>query len=306
MSLSVDYLFNFCKILIRKNQSVGIDSVEFGLHWNAASLSFLNDLLGPFQAKNNGKTGINTGLIEDETIFQKLSPFTKPASISIVSGNVTKPIDFQYRLAFRINGRDAYKINHGQIANVIADTIDPPSVTDNTYYFVEYGNTYYLLPHTLPTTGITTADLDYIATPQNALWAYTYDTNNRKVYNASGITGLDVIYGGIGYATPTIAFSAPAAGGVQATATLIVVAGVITAVVMTNIGNGYAGLTPTFTITGSSTTPANFGSPLVSVSPLWDDLSSMEITKRMLTTLGVSLHDKDFENFGRAVITTGE
>lgn len=304
MPLSVNYIYEFCQTLILKNQSVGIDNKQFQYHWDVNSFAFQNDLLGPFQAKNNGKTGMNTGLIEDETILQKLSPFTKPLSITIVSGNAPKPTDFIYRLALRVNGVDCYKINHGQIANVNADVIDPPSITDNRFYFVEYLGYYYILPHILPVSGITTADLDYISTPNKIRWAYTYDANNRKIYSASGLTGLDVIYGGVGYTTPTIAFSAPATGGVQATGTLTVVGGVITAVVMTNIGQGYAGLTPTFTITGSSTTPAAFGEPLVSVDSMWDDISQMEITKRMLKTLGVSIHDRDFENFGQSVIQT--
>ena len=153
---------------------------------------------------------------------------------------------------------------------------------------------------------VTTFDLDYISTPANVVWAYTFDTNGRQVYNSFGITGLNVIYGGVGYDTPTITFSAPAAGGVQATGTLTVVGGVITGVVMTNIGYGYAGLTPTFTITGSTTTPATFGSPIVSVDPQWDDSSCIEISKRALTSLGVLYKDADFENFGKSVQREGE
>jgi len=138
------------------------------------------------------------------------------------------------------------------------------------------------------------------------VWAYTWDTDGRQVYSPSGLTGLDVIFGGVGYTTPTIAFSAPAGGGVQATGTLTVVGGVITKVVMTNVGQGYAGLTPTFTITGASTTPASFGKPIISVQPKWALPTVIEITKRTLTSFGVSLKDKDFENFGAKNTMTGD
>lgn len=43
-----------------------------------------------------------------------------------------------------------------------------------------------------------------------------------------------------------------------------------------------------------------------SVQPQWDDSSCREITKRMLTNLGVMFKDSDFANFGKSVQVTGE
>ena len=301
MALSVDYLYKFSLRLIKKNQAGGLTSLEFADFWNDSQSAFMSDLLGRFQLRSNGKTGANTGLILDETILQKLSPFTKPAALTIATGTSDKPTGLAYRLAMRINGVDCFKINHNQIATVNASVIDPPSITEDSYYFIEYEDYYSFLPTT-----VTAAALDYIEVPANVVWAYTFDADGRQVYNASGITGLDVVFGGVGYTAPTIAFSAPAVGGVQATATLTVASGVITEVVMTNIGEGYAGLTPTFTITGASTTPANFGNPIVSVDPKWDNISAMEITKRMLKVIGVSFKDNDFANFGNQVMQSGE
>ena len=306
MSLSVDYIYKFCLNLIRKNQSGGVDDIEFATFWHDKQLEYQADMLGRFQARNNGKTGTNTGLIQDETIMQKLSPFIIPGELNIISGKVAKPNDFIYRLAFRINGKDAYKIDHNQISKVNDDSIDPPSIVDNSFYFVEYEKYYSLLPNTLPTTNITIAEVDYISVPKKIVWGYIFDADGRQVYSRSGLTGLDVVYGGVGYTTPTITFSAPATGGVQATGTLTVVSGIITEVVITNVGEGYAGLTPTFTITGSNTTPANFGEPIVSVDPLWDETSCIEITKRMLTDIGISFKDNDFIGFGKSVTATGE
>lgn len=298
---SVDYVYNYVLKLIRKTQSAGLSATEFQFFWNDAQRSYFDDLIGRFQKQNNGKEGLNTGLIENETIMTKLTPFTKNYTLSISSGQGVKPTDFIYTLALRINENKVFQVNHDSIWAVKQDVIDPPSITNDSYYYTEYGNYYSFLP-----TAVTTASLDYIGAPQNIVWAYTLDTAGRQVYNSFGITGLNVIYGGVGYSTPTIAFSAPAAGGVQATGTLTVVGGVITAVVMTNIGYGYAGLTPTFTITGSSTTPASFGTPIVSVDPIWDINSCIEISKRMLTTTGVSFKDGDFANFGKSVQREGE
>lgn len=224
MALSVDYLYSFCKGLIRKNQAGGLKSTDFDTQWNDAQGSYQDDLLGRWQARNTGKTGLNTGLIEDETILQKLAAFTIPYTLTITSGKANKPTDFVFRLAMRINGKDCYKIRHNQIATVNDSVIDTPSTTTNTYYFVEYERYYSFLPDT-----VTEADLDYIKTPDDIKWGYTYDSKDRQIYNSG-----------------------------------------------------------------------------LSVQPAWDNNSCREITKRMLTNLGVSFKDSDFLNFGKSVQMTGE
>jgi hypothetical protein len=231
MSLSVDYIFNFVKRLIKKSQAGGLGNEDFQIQWNDAQGSYQDDLLGRFQQRANGKTGINTGLIEDETVLQKLAPFTTPVTLPISNGKANKPDDFIYRLAMRINGSDVYKINHNQIATVNDNVIDPPSIDSDTYYFVEYGKSlanptgYYLyLPNS-----VSSADLDYIATPRDIKWGYTWDEDGRQIYSVG-----------------------------------------------------------------------------LSVQSQWDNNSNREITKRMLTNLGVSFKDADFANFGKSVQLTGE
>lgn len=224
MALSVDYLYKFVLRLIKKNQAGGLKSTDFDINWNDAQGNYQDDLLGRFQAAAKSKTGLNTGLIEDETILQKLDPFTTPVTITVTNGKATKPTDFVYRLAERINGYDVYKIRHNQIATVNASVIDPPSLTDNTYYFVEYLDYFSILP-----SGVSSLDLDYIATPVDVKWGYTWDSDGRQVYSAA-----------------------------------------------------------------------------FSVQPQWDNNSCREITKRMLTNIGVSFKDADFMNFGKSVQLTGE
>lgn len=305
MTWSVNDIYNLILFLTKKNQSTSISSKELFYAWNSEQNAYFQDLLGRWQSRSNGKSGANTGLILNETILTKLTPFTVHLSINITAHKVTKPINFVYELGLRINGYAVNKIHHNQIFAVNKSVIDPPSVSANKFYAVEYEDYYDLLPTTLPVSGAIAVDLDYISLPQDIVWAYTFDSDDRQVYSPSSITGVNVIYGGVGYTTPTITFSAPASGGVQATGTLTVVGGVITKVVMTNIGQGYAGLTPTFTITGSSTTPANLSSPIVSVQPQWLQSDIIEITKRTLTSFGVSYKDNDFENFGKTTQATG-
>lgn len=185
---SVNDIREFTKFLLSQNQTRSISSTDLFYSWNSEQAMYFEDLKGRWQNRNNGKSGPNTGLIETETILTKLAPFTIPDSISIVGGNVSKPEDFVFRLGFRINGVDCIKIRHSQIANVNADVIDPPSITDNKFYFVEYEDYYYVLPHTLPSVSITTADLDYLRQPADIVWGFTYDSKNRKVYNSGTST----------------------------------------------------------------------------------------------------------------------
>ncbi len=185
---TVNDILNLTKFLLRKNQSGSVSAKDLFYAWNSEQTAFFQDLTGRWQARNAGKSGQNTGLIENETILTKLTPFTVNDSITIVSGDVTKPDDFVYRLAFRVNGYDCLKINHNQIANVNRSVIDPPSVTDNKFYFVEYEDYFYVLPHSLPTVAITTADLDYLTQPKDVVWGFTYDAQERQVYNAGTST----------------------------------------------------------------------------------------------------------------------
>lgn len=224
MALSVDYNYKYALRLIKKNQAGGLTSLEFNDFWNDAQGSYMDDLAGRFQLRANGKSGMNTGLIENETILQKLSPFIEPIALEIVNGIAYKPTGFIYRLGMRINGYDVYKINYNQIADVTSNVIDPPSVANNMYYMVEYKNYYKFFPST-----VTEAELDCMNTPPDVIWGYTFDGDGRQVYN-----------------------------------------------------------------------------PGTSVQPLWDNNSCREITKRMLTTIGVSFKDADFANFGKSVQLTGE
>ena len=224
MALSTDYLYKFSLRLIKKNQAGGLTSLEFADHWNDAQGTYQDDLAGRFQARSNGKTGANTGLIENETILQKLSPFIEPVTLTISGGAATKPLGFIYRMGLRINGYDVYKINYNQISNVNHSVIDPPSEDDDMYYVVEYKDYYKFFPDT-----VTSAELDCMNTPPNIVWGYTFDADGRQVYNS-----------------------------------------------------------------GAST------------QPLWDNNSCREITKRMLTNIGVSFKDADFLNFGKSVQLTGE
>lgn len=226
---NINHIYEFTQFLTRKNQSGDISDMDLFYAWNGEQTAYFEDLKGRWQNRNNGKSGQNTGLVENETILTKLTPFTKPVSLTITAGNVDKPEVFSYRMAFRINGYDCIKINHNQIANVNRSVIDPPSVSDNKFYFVEYENYIYILPHSLPTGSIIIAELDYLTQPTDVIWGFSYDVEGRKIYNSG-----------------------------------------------------------------------------TSKQPQWMQSDILEITKRTLTSFGVSYKDRDFEQFGQKAQATGE
>lgn len=214
---------------MRQNQSGSISTTDFFNAWNTEQNAYFSDLMGKWNKMNNTKTGVNTGLVLNETIMTQLAPFTIPGSVTIASGVATKPSDFIYGLARRLDDGTSEKlvtkINHGQIWYVNNDVIDSPSVTDGTYYIIEYEDYYKVLPDTA------TGDLllDYLAQPVDVIWGYTFDSVNRKVYNAG-----------------------------------------------------------------------------LSIQPQWQTPTIIEITKRALTSFGVSYKDKDFQMFGEKNTVTGD
>lgn len=180
MALTVDYLYQYTLNLIKKNQAGALGSVEWARHWNGESNAYQDDLLGRFQGRSNGKSGVNTGLIENETISQKLAPFTKNTTIAIALGNGNKPSDFKYLLALRIDNREVRHMNKNQKATVIDNAIDPPSVSEGAYYYTEYQGLYSFLPTT-----VASAEIDYIASPVDVLWNFTI-VAGRQVYSVAG------------------------------------------------------------------------------------------------------------------------
>jgi hypothetical protein len=222
--MSIDNIYKYLLELLRKNQSGGISSTEFANFWNAEQSSIFDDLIGRFQKLNNSKEGMNTGLIQDETILTKLSPFTKTANLPAVNGVITRPSDFVYRLAIRVGNAKVTIVTHDKWWSIFDDVIDPPSITDGCYYALTYGATYTINPST-----IAAADMDYIMAPPDVKWGFILDSQGRQTYDPG---------------------------------------------------------------------PA-------SVQSLWDVNTNREITKRILKSLGVSLSDREYEEFGESIITKG-
>lgn len=103
---------------------------------------------------------------------------------------------------------------------------------------------YAVNPHGLYSSGLTQIGLvdggsNYSLNPQVTISGN--GSNAAATAHTNGIIAISVVSGGSGYASaPYISLSAPdIAGGVQATATAVITAGVVTAINITNAGSGY-------------------------------------------------------------------
>jgi hypothetical protein len=182
MAWNVNDLYKFTDFIANKNQSNNITSDNLFYLFNSEQKTYMGELVGNWHKNNPTKTGANTGIIEDKRIIEILSPFTINDSLTIAGGGaVTKPDGFLDLLSMRYLGKRIFRINQDQKSAVNDSVIDPASVADKKIYYIEYQNEYDLLPTSI--TGV--VEFDYIAMPNDVVWGYTLDGNNRQVYNSA-------------------------------------------------------------------------------------------------------------------------
>ena len=299
--MTVDYCYQFLQFLARKNQTSAITPNEFQFAINTGSRQYFDVLTGSVEQIRYGNSTPRIGLGMNSKISRDLSPFKVDGVTIAVSGQLALyPSNYQFLAVMKdASGRKIERIDDAKLPSRLTSVIDVMTDSSKAFYVES------TIGWTIYPSSVSSVIVNYYKTPPFIVWAYNV-VNNRAVYNGQGITGVNVLYGGTGYTSPTITFSAPAAGGVQATGTVTVVGGVITGIVITNSGTGYAGLTPTVTLTGTGTSTAILGSPIISVDPLWDDATMEDILGRAARLLGISFEKESIINYGKSVIDTGE
>lgn len=176
--MTVDAAYKQVLFIMRKNQAGGLSADDFQRVFNAEQSAYLSDLLGRWQNRGNGKTGQNTGLVENETILTKLAPFTKNAGLTILAGDAILPDDFVYQLDVRIDDEKVTYLPKSQLSAMLKSVIDPPDETTGTYYYTNYQTFLRFFPST-----VTISDLDYVARPAEVVWGYTFDADDRQQYD---------------------------------------------------------------------------------------------------------------------------
>lgn len=177
MAWNVDQIYSFSKELINKAQRGEYTPDAFFLFWNAEQRSLMQDMVGRFQEARRNRSA---GVIANNPILNALAPFTKKVILVVTSGTMLYPSDYKLELALRVNGYRVIPITHGQQASVSDSVIDPPSVTDNKYFYLIYDDGIHLLPAT-----VTSVQMDYIADCRDVVWGYTENVSTGlPEYNA--------------------------------------------------------------------------------------------------------------------------
>lgn len=193
--MNVDYAYKYILWQMNKNQAGSVSATEFGYLYNSEQLAFTNDLLGAWQRNNNSKQGNLTGLIENQTILNKLAPCTLEVLLEFVNGYAKAPIDYLYNLGLLRNGHKMFYLTKDQLYNLEKDVIDTPSIANNIYYFTDLYSSIYSAKreryfYSYPQFS-GRGKLWYITKPIDVVWAFTI-VSGRQVYNE--IDSVDPIW----------------------------------------------------------------------------------------------------------------
>lgn len=298
--MTIDYMFQFLQFMARKNQVAQITPNEFQFAVNASSKDFYYYLIGQFEEFKPGKPVPTVAVGMSLRVAERLRFFKKgPIAITISNQLAPYPTDFYALLLLTdSNNKRIERIDDSELPSRLNSFINPIGDGFQNCY-VESATGWTVYPSTVASVLAT-----YYKLPVQGVWAYITDAQGRPLYT-TGIQSVPVILGGSGYTSATVSFSAPAAGGVQATGTVTITGGVITAINITNPGAGYNNLTPTITLNGIGGSGALLGPALVSMDLEWDDISCQEIIGRACRYLGYSFYSRNLVEFGEETKSTG-
>jgi len=299
--MTIDEVYRIVLYATAKNNSQGyVSPSDFNLTINQAQQSYVAYLLGSFQTYSPGRAMSRVEFGQNAIVRTRLAPIIYGINLTVPSsGQVTYPSDYlQSDAMFTATGYNRVRlVQQDSLYSYYNSTIDP--IATNPIYTLEQTG-FHFFPE-----NIGQAKLSYVQNPPNMVWAYTLNNNSIPIYT-TGIQGVNVITGGSGYSAATVVFSAPPAGGIQATGTVNRVGGVVTGITITNPGSGYNNTYPTMTFTGTGGTGATFDAPIVSEDPVWDNASILEIIVRGLAIIGVNLQLNVVEQYSMAIKNQGQ
>jgi hypothetical protein len=299
--MTIDEIYRLVLYSTAKNLQQGyVSPDDFNLTINQAQKSYVSYLLGSFQQYMPGRAVARVEFGQNTIVRTRLAPIIHWDNLTVdPTGFCPYPSDYlQSDAMFTDTGYDRIRcVQQDSLYSFYNSKIDPIA-TNPIYILEDVGFRFFPI-------NIGFARLSYVANPPDMVWAYADNANGIPVFT-TGIQGVNVITGGSGYSSATVTFSAPSIGGVQATGTVTLSGGVVTGIVMTNNGSGYTGLTPTITFTGVGGAGATFSAPIISVNPVWDDASILEIIVRALALIGVNLQLNTVEQYSMAIKNQGQ
>ena len=268
--MTIDEVYQIVLYATAKNKSQGyVSPQDFNNTINQAQKSYVSYILGSFQSYTPGRPISRVEFGQNTTIRTRLTPIIYWSS----NGYSAYPEDYLQVDAMLTNDYKRIRVvQQDSLYSYYNSVIDP--IATNPIYILENTN-FRFFPNS-----IGTVRLSYVANPPDMVWAYTLNNNGIPIYT-TGIQGVDVVTGTLS-------------------------GGVITGIIITNPGSGYTGTTPTMTFTGVGGTGATFSTPIISVNPVWDDATILEIIVRALAIIGVNLQLNTVEQYSMNIKNQGQ
>ena len=167
--MTVDFMYRLMQYAVNKAQNGYLAPSEFNLVINQAQLSYANYLIGQSQQYQYGRNQSRVSFGNNENVRQSLTPIIYGYVLSINNqGFSPYPGDYQKMDSLiDIYGGPIRFISQDRRYAYLASTIDP--IASNPGYELVY-NGFQFYPQTLRK-----ANLSYVKTPPNIVWAYTLD-----------------------------------------------------------------------------------------------------------------------------------
>jgi hypothetical protein len=298
--MTIDEVYQIVLYATAKNKSQGyVSPQDFNNTINQAQKSYVSYILGSFQSYTPGRPISRVEFGQNTTIRTRLTPIIHWSDLTVISnGYSAYPEDYLQVDAMLTSDYKRIRIvQQDSLYSYYNSVIDP--IATNPIYILENTN-FRFFPN-----NIGTVKLSYVANPPDMVWGYSLNNDGIPIYT-TGIQEVNVITQGSGYSSATVTFSPPDTGGVQATGTVFLVGGKVVGITITNPGSGYTGTTPTMTFTGVGGTGATFSAPIISVNPVWDDATMLEIIVRALAIIGVNLQLNTVEQYSMNIKNQGQ
>jgi len=166
---------------VNKQQSGYVTPSEFNLAINQAQYSFSQFLIGEYQQYQNQRSQARVSWGQNQNVRESLTPIIYGYILNpdLTTGIAAYPYDFQKTDAMTtIYGYNRIRFASQDRLFSYMNSVIEPIATNPIYLVKDVGFQFY------PVT-IGQANLSYVRTPPNIVWAYTEDGDGLPVYNAA-------------------------------------------------------------------------------------------------------------------------
>jgi hypothetical protein len=180
--MNANQCYKICLAITAKNQQQGyLSPDDFYTYINAAQNEYLDFLLGEYQKYQPGRAIPVVAFSQNERIRTSISPliYGTVLNINTSTGIAPFPSDFeQVDAMWSLYGFYNIRfVQQDRLQSYYRSTVDP--IRQNPVYLIKHEG-FQFYPE-----DINEARMSYVRTPPSIVWAYTLDSNDQEVYDAS-------------------------------------------------------------------------------------------------------------------------